>query len=952
MRRTSPLLSAVCVLTFSGGVPWLRVGATAAAADGPVLRVQLGEVNEEHGLVVPSGGDGVNTPLRIAGVEARRTDASRASYLYVRIDDTDAVAGAEELYVTVDVLDDDFRWVQLQYDRRDPDPDLASKYTKLPRSLLLTGSGEWVRRHFALPHPRLGHGQNHGTDFRLSGSGLTVRRIEVRTSCPPDYTPGSAINEDALARLRVNRRPQLEITFGNDAGPDEAVLLKALGVTSVESYVDWASVEKIEGQWDWSVWDRQVTTLEEAGLRWVPFLLVGMPYATPMWFQESDRSAYYVCLEHGKENRTQTLFNPRLPTYVDRYLAEFAERYRDRGVIESILLGITGIYGESIYPAGPDGGGWTARLNGAYHNHMGWWAGDSLARQAFRQAMTKRYRTVAALNAAWGTDYAGVEAVTTFLPANAPNDRAAADMAQWYQQAMTDWAVLWVGLARKHFPDTEIYLCTGGRGTPELGADFSAQAKAISPLGAGIRITNEGSNYAHNFTHTREVATATRFYGTFAGFEPAGPVDPVGVSARIYNAVASAARQLHYYHPNVLAGNEALTRFRDGSEHLVVLRPEVAVAFYVSRETWEVDVSRNDPMYVHARALRDVTDFDMVTRTTVRDGILPGYRALVLTESPVLEPDVAALIEEWVNAGGILLSAGDGGLPGSRLHNLADWRARLLPAEGGRVSIRYTLGGEAPAYWQLHIGTPDDEGWLFGDWHQREHGTEWPDDPTAHKRWSGRRAGIRVPVHPGVGHGLVLDAHLSGHSLASGRNTVSVNGHAVGVLDRAGSHRYRFAIPANALAGESVAEVMIDMQTWCPVDHGSTDKRDLGVALRMVEIVRDGVHVTKPASARLLTSFDPETVRPLVRRVGKGAVVDLHGQGGPDTVWAVGAEILGNTSRYVPESAPVVTVDGQVDGRFATTTDRGIYWYSDREGIVVQTPAEAKSQNGPDVVEP
>ena len=40
---------------------------------------------------------------------------------------------------------------------------------------------------------------------------------------------------------------------------------------------------------------------------------------------------------------------------IERFLRAFAERYRDTGVIEAVLLGITGIYGESIYPAGPEG---------------------------------------------------------------------------------------------------------------------------------------------------------------------------------------------------------------------------------------------------------------------------------------------------------------------------------------------------------------------------------------------------------------------------------------------------------------------------------------------------------------------------------------------------------------------------------------------------------------------
>ncbi len=84
-------------------------------------------------------------------------------------------------------------------------------------------------------------------------------------------------------------------------------------------------------------------------------------------------------------------------------------------------------------------------------------------------------------------------------------------------------------------------------GLPDLAISLGTRNE-----GAGIRITNEGSDYANNFTLTREVATATRAYGTFCGFEPASGVDATGNVARIHNAAASGARQLHVYTDNVL----------------------------------------------------------------------------------------------------------------------------------------------------------------------------------------------------------------------------------------------------------------------------------------------------------------------------------------------------------------------------------------------------------------
>src|SRR5678815_2183975 len=70
-------------------------------------------------------------------------------------------------------------------------------------------------------------------------------------------------------------------------------------------------------------------------------------------------------------------------------------------------------------------------------------------------------------------------------------------------------------------------------------------------IGDSVRITNEASDYRLNFSITRWVASASRQYGAYFSYEPAGGVDPRGVVARIYNATASGAKGLHYYHGNL-----------------------------------------------------------------------------------------------------------------------------------------------------------------------------------------------------------------------------------------------------------------------------------------------------------------------------------------------------------------------------------------------------------------
>ncbi len=918
-----PRLLQHCLIGLLIGCP--HQFAPAAAEELPELEIALGATNSGTGLIVPSDGDGVSVPVQIGGIPARCIAGERSLYLYVRIDHPKYAKGPRDLYVVVEAFDEAIGRLSLQYDKADPSPNIGTKYTAAADSMLLIGSGQWRRGVFHLPSIRLGHGQNFGADFRLCGKNVAIRRITVTPRRPADYDPDRPLDPETLRSIQVDRPSGMELTFGNDAGAADAALFRALSVTSVESYVDWAGVEPRRGRWDWSKWDKQVQTLEKAGLKWVPFLIAGPAYATPLWFQQSPDSHRYRCLEHGRDSKVQSLFNPHLRPQVERFLAAFAERYRDTGVVESVLLGITGIYGESIYPAGPEGG-WTARLTGDYHNHGGWWAGDSHAAEAFRAAMRKRYSSIAALNQAWGTDLGSFDDVAPFLPDKAPSDRARADFVEWYQEAMTDWAVFWVRTARRHFPQTAIYLCTGGDGNPFLGADFTAQTAAIAPEGAGIRITNEGSNYQRNFALTREVATATRHYGTFCGFEPASHVDAGGVVARVYNATASGARQLHDYIPNTLGqGAEALENFRTSVPLLVPRRPRIDTAVYLSRETWALDPDAIHQVYGLSHELRDATDLDFLTRRSIADGHLEDYRLLVLSESPVLEPEAAAAIEAWVRDGGTLVAATrPGETLGGRLYDNAAWRERMFAAARAVPAglLVPTLNGDVPSRWALRVGGPDDEPWLFGDWHGRESGREWPEIPDATKRWTGADCGVLIPVKAGDDSTLRLSAIVPGLAINESGITIQIDGRTVGRINKAGKQDIEIPITAGRFADSRIARLRFACRTWKPSEHeaGSKDDRALGFALRQIELVR-GEQADQPATkADLRFVVDRESLDLLVRMVGKGKTVFLPGA-------AADARLVATTVASLLE-APV---DGRIDGRFATETEDGVLWF-DRDG--------------------
>ncbi len=899
------------------------VAIAHAAEPRPPLRIEFDSAGATvgEGLEAPSGGDGTHEPALIDGIPTRRLVGEGSRYFYVRIVYPAWTGGPVHAWAVFEVYDDRLGSVGLQYDRAATAGGPGDPYALAERRWL-TGSRQWRRLVFELPNLAPGGRQNHRASFRLAARHIAVRAVELLPAAPPDA------RTSPTPPFQVRRPPGMELTLGNDASRDDGVMYRALSVSSVESYVDWAGVEPESNRWDWSRWDAQIEVLESAGLRWVPFLIAGPAYATPLWYQQSAASRYYKCLDHERESRVQSLFNPQWPAMVDRFIAAFAARYRGRAPIESLLLGITGIYGESIYPAGPEGG-WTARFTGPYHNHHGWWAADDDAVAAFRAAMRARYRDIAALNRAWRTSHASFDAVRTFLPDRAPSDRARADFVEWYQQAMTDWCVAWASIVRRHFPDTPVYLCTGGDGDPVLGADFTAQAKAMAPFGIGIRITNEGSDYPQNFTLTREVATATRLYGTFCGFEPAAGVSPAGNVGRIYNASASGARQLHAYADNVVSDPRALELFVEWAPWLAPRSPRTELALYLPRETWALDPAANGRLRAISRELRDVADHDFLTRLSVADGHLRGYRALVLAEAEVLEPAAAEAIERWVRDGGLLVVATrPGGSIGTRLYDLAAWRDRML-APVSDPEPRYLaprLEGAAPLSWELDVGSPDDEPWIEGEWHGPE------SRGAARCRWTGARAFVHVPAEPRVPARLSLELHVPPAAVRGGPVRVSVDGRQVGTIQAPGGRVFEFEVPSPVAPGR-LASVGIECTPWKPSEvSGSSDTRSLGVEVRRVLWRRaDAPPETAPATgARIVTDADPEALARATRTVGRGRTVHLAGLAGRPK----------DLVRMVAHLLPGLP-DGRLDGRYATRTTEGVLWLDPAAPRIWLEPAAA-----------
>lgn len=498
-----------------------------------------------------------------------------------------------------------------------------------------------------------------------------------------NHHPAKASKEPSAGMIYGQQPPETRgmfYTFGaNDINDSIARRFRALGVTSIESYVTWETCERAgEGKWDWSEWDRTVKVLKDNNLKWVPFIILGPAYSTPDWFRMSRDHYPCRCLEHGFDSKVESLWNPDLPKWIDRFIAEFAKRYKDSGVIESVLLGIQGDFGEAIYSVW--GGGWTYKVPGVYHNHEGFWCDDPNALEDFSKFIQKRYSIIATLNKAWGTAFKGFEdldfpgrkeKLTAFLSVVQSGDPQArrrwVDFVDWYRSAMTDWSDWWMGVTRKYFPNTPIYLCTGGDAVPQHGANFAEQARVAAKHGAGIRITNEGSDYKLNYSITRWVASAGKHYGAYFGFEPAGAENENGIVARIYNATASGANQLHDYSNNVTRSRSRTDAQQAHLKYLFhVADPVVPVALWYPDVALTINTKGNrktipalDPKeptwggYLkEAAEFRELSDFDFIDESMLRTGALERNRILVIVYGDIMESSDAVRIAEWARNGG------------------------------------------------------------------------------------------------------------------------------------------------------------------------------------------------------------------------------------------------------------------------------------------------------------
>ena len=430
--------------------------------------------------------------------------------------------------------------------------------------------------------------------------------------------------------------------------------LKEDGVTSVQIYCHWNKFEPNKrGEFSFDYYDNMVKLIQKAGLRFLPFLLLGPRYSAPDWWLEEKSHVGMICLEHQKECPVESIWNPNFRKEIERVYQAFAAHYLPMNVLGSVQLGINGDYGEAIMPVV---GNWP----GAYHTHRGFWCGGEDAKQSFRAYLKEKFESIEQLNKCWNTNYQNWSDIQPFLKEFRPSLISYLDLLDWYHASMTEYADFCLKTAKKVFDKVPIYLCTGGIEEPEHASSFAEQAKVAAKNNCGIRLTNEGNNFFENFYLTIHMQSACEYYGAFLGLEPVGPILPEGVAVRTYGSIAYGDIQIFHYYGNLYDqkdGRNAGAIVKKYQDLLGERKTDRKITFFWPIiDSWAKSTQVSDNIRFAVSELRKLYDLNVADEKMILDGCLKNTKILVMLDTAVSTKNALEAIAEWVKEGGILIA--------------------------------------------------------------------------------------------------------------------------------------------------------------------------------------------------------------------------------------------------------------------------------------------------------
>ena len=198
--------------------------------------------------------------------------------------------------------------------------------------------------------------------------------------------------------------------------------MKKMHANSLRVDFTWGYIERTNDVFDWTATDHIIATAEKHGLRL--FILIGYQYP-PGWFSNAWKAV-------NQSNKTSNILNYEHPlaraAYTD-FISRVTSRYKDSPAVAGWILGNEYAYFDLWETEDP-------------HLFVGYDTNYSLP--SFHAYLTNLYAgSIAALNANWGTAYAGFDNVV--MPTNYPADRHRPgyhDLIQWRKKSIGDFVAI------------------------------------------------------------------------------------------------------------------------------------------------------------------------------------------------------------------------------------------------------------------------------------------------------------------------------------------------------------------------------------------------------------------------------------------------------------------------------------------------------------------------------
>lgn len=716
---------------------------------------------------------------------------------------------------------------------------------------------------------------------------------------------------------------------------DSAYLLcKKIGITSLQSYVGWAQLEPEQNKITYDIYDPVVNQIRKHNLKWLPFIITGPYIATPKWFREK-HGVDAICLEHNTPIRIQSIWNPELKAGVRRFLELFKAHY-DPSVIEALNFGISGNWGESIYPAG---GGFDMR---GVHTHIGWWCGDKYASADFQRWVKNKYSTINALNTAWKSNYDSFDAVKPFMPQNSPSPRAGVDLGNWYTESMTDYAEYWVKTARELFPSLPIYLCTGGDGQTALGADFGAQARMCAKYNAGIRITNMDDNMLKGFAITRMVSSATRLYGGYYTNEPAGDNTYKGIAGRVFDIVSGGGRGVYFKGLYLEPAKVTMAGFvfSDFAKYMKPNTPKLTVAALMPNSSIILNNQPLNQFLERTAKLRDILDFEFIDENMISDGLLNKFKAVVMLSGNTFEASTLDKLKEWVENGGVLFTSMDSYPIKSVEEAEVNW---LQKPYSDKIAVKVDYAEGKLAGVKADIGGID-ESLLTSRWSiplsmQSEPTEELP-DPSY--RWTTGNSFISLPV-PST-KPVILRVFLSVPDSISSSARILANGIEVVKLKTVDRKWIEAPIPLSALGTLGPLNITFESKTFMQEVKDSRQPRiQVGIQVYTVHLLTKRADPSKLVPAETVfpqISFDEKKAySEISKKLGNGYTVVWPDKW--DTyMYMLSKALLTDKGPWEQLSEPL---DGIYDNMLACRAGESVYYLNNGDSPVTKKINSQKS---------